>query len=189
MKQNPERPRSENNTLIDPNILLILIPGNKTEQKDKHKRNSNHQLRLEWNCWFGFSHIFCASSLGRPCRGGSSGKRSQPETKRISWRCGCGFANHQLYPNCWPGASVVLLAPYGRGARCPACGGAWVFFWAQFFWDRCLLPEAAAEVLGAAAALRDVRQSPPGYVARRTGRSVPRFWMQMRGGSRVGMAG
>ena len=27
---------------------------------------------------------FCASSLGRPCRGGSSGKRSQPETKRIS---------------------------------------------------------------------------------------------------------
>lgn len=47
-------------------------------------------------------------------------------------------------------------------------------------------PEAAAEVLGAAAALRDVRQSPPGYVARRTGRSVPRFWVQMRGGSRVG---
>lgn len=80
-----------------------------------------------------------------------------------------------LYPSFLPGASVVLLAPYGRGARCPACGGAWVFFWAQFFWDRCLLPEAAAEVLGAAAALRDVRQSPPGYVARRTGRSVPRF--------------
>lgn len=37
---------------------------------------------------------FCASSLGRPCRGGSSGKRSQPETKRISWRCGCEFAHH-----------------------------------------------------------------------------------------------